>query len=202
MTYIPHTKLELKSDTTTVGLAMNTGMTRIESQQTSPPRSNKESPPSYDQALLSHHNTISQQISGFKNSSNNLTNDSGIIRDGGLQRQVQVPSEANPNFSQNSSSSLPTKPSRLPYGINHHSPSLPPQTTNSKLPQGDFHIASFTKPIPTSSYITSLSSDASVVSQYRLPQANVEIESACDWSIVKISYTNQANDLESLPGSR
>ena len=173
MTYIPHTKLELKSDTTTVGRVMNTGMTRIESQQTSPPRSNKESPPSYDQALLSHHNTISQQLSGFQNSSNNLTNDSGIIRDGGLQRQVQVASDANPNFSQNSSSSLPTKPTRLPYGIIHHSPPLPPQTTNSKLPQGDFHIASFTKPIPTSSYITSLSSDASAVSQYRLPQANM-----------------------------
>ena len=173
MAFIPHTTLELKSENTAVGRGLNTGMTRIESQQTSPPRSNKESPPSYEKALLSHHNTISQQLSGFQNSSNNLTNDSGIIREGGLQRHVQVASDANPNFSQNNSPSLPTKPTRLPYGIMHHSPPLPPQTTNSKLPQGDFHIASFTKPIPTSSYITSLSSDASPVSQYRLPQANM-----------------------------
>lgn len=174
--YVPHSQVETRSENTLIARSINNGMNRVESQQTSPPRINRESPPSYDQALLSHHNTISQQRNGLPNSSTNTTNNSGIAQNGGLQRQVQATSDTAYAHSQLSSPSVkpvPQKATRLPYGIINHSPPLPPQTTNSKLPQGDFHIASFTKPIPTSSYITSLSSDASVVSQLQLPQASV-----------------------------
>ena len=177
--FIPRSQSETKPERTTVARSINNGMVRTDPPQTSPPRTNRESPPTYDQALLSHHNTIPQQLNGLPNLSSNA--DTGLVRNGGLQRQVQAASDVVQTLSQLSSPSAPSvpqKPTRLPlsYPILHNSPPLPPpppQTTNSTLPQGDFHIASFTKPIPTSSYITSLSSDASVVSQFQLPHASM-----------------------------
>ena len=176
MAFIPHSQFQSKAESTAVGHTLNTGLIRIESQQASPPRTNRESPPSYDQALLSHQNTISQNLNGFQRSPTSVNNEAGTARNIGLQKQIQVSSNVVQTLSHTNSppvKSMPSKPTRLPYGIMNHSPPIPPQTTSSKLPQGDFHIASFTKPIPTSSYITSLSSDASVVSQYQLPQATV-----------------------------
>ena len=139
-------------------------------QPTMPSKSNKESPPPYDQALLNHHNASAQQMNVVSSSTNN-----GLVKNGVLQRQVQAASDVVQTLSQLNSPPVPsishTKPTRLPYGV-IHSPSIP-QTTNATLPHGDYHIASFTKPIPTSSYITSLSSDAAAVTPFQLPQSSL-----------------------------
>ena len=141
-------------------------------QPTMPSKSNKESPPPYSQALLNHHNAGSQQMNVGTSSINN-----GLVKNGVLQRQVQAASDVVQTLSQLNSPPVPsishTKPTRLSYGVTHSS-SLP-QTTNATLPHGDYHIASFTKPIPTSSYITSLSSDAAAAAgpSFQLPQSSL-----------------------------
>ena len=134
-------------------------------QPTMPSKSNKESPPPYDQALLNHQSA--QQMNVATSSINN-----GLVKNGVLQRQVQAASDVVQTLSQLNSPPVPsishTKPTRLSYGVIHS-----PQTTNATLPHGDYHIASFTKPIPTSSYITSLSSDAAAVPSFQLPQSSL-----------------------------
>ena len=62
-----HSEPEATSERATVSRSIHHELARADPQQTSPPRTNRESPPTYDQALLSHHNTIQQQLNGFPN---------------------------------------------------------------------------------------------------------------------------------------
>ena len=134
-----------------------------------PSRLNKGSPPPYDQALLNHQLTNAQQISTvpiLTGSPIPNVNRNGIH----LQQQLKAASDAVQTLSQLNS----TTPTSASTPFSDSSQLLLPILTpanNAPIPHGDYHIASFTKPIPTSSYISSTSSDAAL-SQYKLPQIN------------------------------
>ena len=139
------------------------------------------------QGLLSSTRNGNNAINGL---GNNAINGLGNIATNGLgdgafngmlQKQVQAASDVVQTLSQ-LTSTLPSDNSqqqqstKLPYHV-VPSPSPPPppsltqsQATKITMPQGEYHIASFTKPIPTSSYITSLSSTDITSPQFQLPQ--------------------------------
>ena len=103
---------------------------------------NKGSPPPYDQALLQQQH---QQP--------HLT----------LQKQVQAASEVVHTLSQMSGgaatvAAVPSQPAVTVTSVATTSPggTFQTQLLEQQLRRGDYHVASFTKPIPTSSYIHAL----------------------------------------------
>ena len=189
---------DLQSERSLVAQNVSSGTIFTELPPPPPSRTNKESPPPYDEALLNHQNSNGQSVNGVLSNLSSIVPVKTGVKNGVLEkRQIQAASDVVHTLSQLNKPSMPVHsgsdvglrpikssdpqcaisngksvPNRLPYGL-MYSPPVHPQTTNATIPHGDYHIASFTKPIPTSSYITSLSSDAVAASQYQLPHANV-----------------------------
>ena len=168
--YVPQLQPETQSKQTAVAQPFQGG-TLFTQTPRPPSRNNKDSPPPYDQALLNQQNYNAQQmniVSSFPGSLSNNGSTNGL-----LKQQVQAASDVVQTLSQLTATSLPissrNQPMKVSYGM---TPSPPlPRTTNVTIPHGDYHIASFTKPVPTSSYVSSLSTDIDNL-PFQLPQMN------------------------------